>query len=106
MSTCQSRPSKDGRAVSLPLLFPPPASPTNLSLFSPHSLKIPPITRALVGLVLIISVGPILHLANPYTFLLWWPAVLKKQQVWRLVTCFFLAGGGNMQIIFDVFMLG
>ncbi|PWN18813.1 Der1-like protein [Microstroma glucosiphilum] len=69
-------------------------------------LKIPPITRSLVGLVLLVSVGPILQLANPYTFLLWWPAILKKQQVWRLITCFFLTGGGNMQIIFDVFMLG
>lgn len=67
--------------------------------------KVPPVTRFLVGSTLLVTVGPLLKLVNPYFFLLWWPAIIKHGQVWRLVTNFFLTGGG-IQVIFDLFLLG
>ncbi|CAO1613117.1 unnamed protein product [Parajaminaea phylloscopi] len=67
--------------------------------------KVPPVTLFLVGATLLVTVGPLLQLINPYLFLLWWPAILKRGQVWRIVTSFFLTGGG-LQLIFDLFLLG
>ena len=53
---------------------------------------------------LVVSVGPLLNLVSAYTFLLWWPKILRGQ-VWRLITSFFLTGGG-LQVVFDLFLLG
>lgn len=61
-------------------------------------------TRYVVGSVLLTTVGPLLSLVSPYSFLLWWPAVLKGQ-IWRVFTSFCMAGSG-LQLLFDVFMLG
>lgn len=66
--------------------------------------KIPPVTRTLVFSTMIVTVGPLLKLINPYLVLLWWPAVLKKYEIWRIYTCFFL-GGRDLQFLFDIFML-
>lgn len=61
-------------------------------------------TRTVVGGCVLITLGPLLRLINPYHVLLWWPAVLKGQ-IWRILTCFGLAGG-ELQVLFDFFMLG
>ena len=66
--------------------------------------KIPPVTRTLLFATAAVTLPALLKLANPYLYLLWWPAVLKKGQVWRLFTAFFL-GGGDIQLLFDLFML-
>lgn len=66
--------------------------------------KIPPVTRTLVFATAVVTVGPLLKLVNPYLILLWWPSVLKKWEIWRPFTCFFL-GGSDIQFLFDLFML-
>lgn len=53
---------------------------------------------------MVVTLGPLLKLINPYLVLLWWPAVLKKYEIWRVYTCFFL-GGRDLQFLFDIFML-
>lgn len=59
----------------------------------------------MIGLILITSIGPLLQLFSAYHFLLWWPAITGKFQLWRLITCFTL-GGNGIQLLFDLFMLG
>jgi Derlin-2/3 len=66
--------------------------------------KIPPVTRTIVFATAVVTLGPLLKLVNPYLFLLWWPSILKKYEIWRVFTCFFL-GSGDIQLLFDIFML-
>lgn len=66
--------------------------------------KIPPVTRTLIFSTAIVTLGPLLKLVNPYTFLLWWPAVTRNWQIWRPFTAFFF-GSGDIQLLFDIFML-
>ncbi|CAO1636843.1 unnamed protein product [Sympodiomycopsis kandeliae] len=67
--------------------------------------KVPPVSRTVIGSVLLITIGPLLQLVNVYHFLLWWPAILKRGQVWRLLTCFGY-GGSGLPFVFDLFILG
>lgn len=66
--------------------------------------KIPPVTRALLAGTLGVTLPTLVHLVNPYVFLLWWPAVTRQWQVWRPITAFFF-GGSGLQLVFDVFLL-
>ncbi|UZJ56811.1 hypothetical protein CBS101457_006131 [Exobasidium rhododendri] len=66
--------------------------------------KIPPVTRTLIFGTAGVTLPLLLKLVNPYAFLLWWPMVLKKWEIWRPVTCFF-QGSGDIQLLFDLFML-
>ncbi|KAG0144011.1 hypothetical protein CROQUDRAFT_65588 [Cronartium quercuum f. sp. fusiforme G11] len=66
--------------------------------------KIPIVTRTLVGLALGVT-GPVaLGMLDPY-YILWSSRhILKKLEVWRVITPFFFAGSG-MQLLFDLFLL-
>jgi Derlin-2/3 len=67
--------------------------------------KIPPVTRTLLFGTLAVTVPSLIKLVNPYYFLLWWPHIVRRWQVWRLVTPFFFAGTSGLQLLFDIFML-
>lgn len=66
--------------------------------------KIPVVTRTLVALALGVT-GPVaLGLLDPY-YVLWSSRhILKKLELWRVITPFFFAGSG-MQLLFDLFLL-
>ncbi len=66
--------------------------------------KIPPVTRYLIGGVLLVTVPTLLELVAPYAFVLYWPYVTQKREVWRLLTCF-LYGGKGLGFLFALFML-
>ncbi|PWN53430.1 DER1-domain-containing protein [Violaceomyces palustris] len=66
--------------------------------------KIPPVTRTLIFSTALVTVPCLLAIANPYNYLLWWPAIWKKYQVWRIYTSFFY-GGSGLPLLFDTFLL-
>ncbi|KAK0543126.1 hypothetical protein OC845_006275 [Tilletia horrida] len=66
--------------------------------------KIPPVSRFLLLGTLGITVPVILKLISPTPFVLYWPWIQQRFHVWRLVTPFFMAGGG-IQLIFDMIAL-
>ncbi|KAJ3365237.1 Derlin 1 [Allomyces javanicus] len=51
---------------------------------------LPPLTRALFVSTVAVSLAANFALVDPYHLLLVWPLVLKKYQVWRLLSCFFV----------------
>ncbi|MBW0480302.1 hypothetical protein O181_020017 [Austropuccinia psidii MF-1] len=66
--------------------------------------KIPIVTRTLIGLTLGVT-GPVaLGMLNPYYVLYSSRHVLKKLELWRIITSFFFAGSG-LQLLFDLFLL-
>ncbi|PWN93187.1 DER1-domain-containing protein [Acaromyces ingoldii] len=67
-------------------------------------LKIPPVTRTLLGSTLLVTLPVLLQLSNPYHILLWWPAVIRRWQLWRPITAFFF-GGKGLPLLFDTFLL-
>ncbi|PWZ01679.1 DER1-domain-containing protein [Testicularia cyperi] len=66
--------------------------------------KIPPVTRALLGATLAITLPVTLALTNVYNFALFWPHVRRTWQFYRIFTSFFYAGSG-LTLVFDCFFL-
>lgn len=66
-------------------------------------MKIPPVTRTILGGVLITTLPIMLKLVSAYTILFSIPK-LQKFELWRLATPF-LYGGEGIAFIFDVFLL-
>ncbi|SCV72052.1 BQ2448_4746 [Microbotryum intermedium] len=67
-------------------------------------LKIPPVTRTIVGGVLAVTLPCLLQLLSPYKVIYVQALVFKKFQLWRLFTSF-LYGGSGLPLLFDTFML-
>lgn len=66
--------------------------------------KIPPVTRTILLTTIGLTVPMLLGLLSPHRFVLIWPAVLRRWQVWRPITAFFF-GGQGLQLLFDCFLL-
>ncbi|EPQ53682.1 DER1-domain-containing protein [Gloeophyllum trabeum ATCC 11539] len=66
--------------------------------------KIPPVTRFLCGSTLAVSLPVMLQIVSPYTVIFVKPLVMKRLQVWRVFTSFFL-GSSGINFIFDLAML-
>ncbi|KIK04808.1 hypothetical protein K443DRAFT_675590 [Laccaria amethystina LaAM-08-1] len=66
--------------------------------------KIPPITRFLCGSSLAVTIPVLMGLVAPYKILFVRELVMKKFQVWRLWSSFFL-GSGGINYIFELVML-
>ncbi|KAH7105059.1 DER1-domain-containing protein [Auriculariales sp. MPI-PUGE-AT-0066] len=65
--------------------------------------KIPPVTRTIVVSTLVLSLSVILQLVNPRNLYYHWHFV-KQWELWRLYSCWFVAGSG-LNLIFSVLML-
>ncbi|VDB92350.1 unnamed protein product [Peniophora sp. CBMAI 1063] len=66
--------------------------------------KIPPVTRFLCGSSLAVSLPAMLKVVHPYVLVFVKDLVVKKFQIWRIWTSFFL-GGGGINYIFELVML-
>jgi len=66
--------------------------------------KIPPVTRFVCGSSLGVTLSVLVNAVAPYSVLFTKDLVLKKFQLWRLYTAFFL-GGGGLNYIFEFIML-
>ncbi|KAL1720979.1 Der1-like family-domain-containing protein [Schizophyllum commune] len=66
--------------------------------------KIPPVTRFLCISSLGVTLTTLMNLVSPYRVLYVQDLVLRRLEVWRLYTSFFL-GGGGINYIFELAML-
>ncbi|KAK4047239.1 hypothetical protein OIV83_005543 [Microbotryomycetes sp. JL201] len=67
--------------------------------------KVPPVTRAVIGSVLGVTLPVLLHLVSLYPFIFVPHLVTRNFHLWRLVTGF-LFGGKGIALVFDLFLLG
>ncbi|KAF9531413.1 Der1-like family-domain-containing protein [Crepidotus variabilis] len=65
--------------------------------------KIPPVTRFMCGSLLGVTVTYLLGIVGPYTLLFHSGMVIKRFQIWRLYTSFFL-GPQGLALVFETLM--
>lgn len=61
-------------------------------------------TRSLLAAAGLITLPCILQLAAPYKYILHWPFVFQRYELWRPLTAFFY-GGSGLPLLFDLFLL-
>ncbi|KAL0957992.1 hypothetical protein HGRIS_000167 [Hohenbuehelia grisea] len=66
--------------------------------------KIPPVTRFLCASSLAMTVPVLMQIMSPYKLLFSKPLVVKRLEIWRLYTSFFL-GGSGINYLFEFIML-
>lgn len=66
--------------------------------------KVPPVTRAVVGGVGLVTLPVLLHLVSLYPFVFLPQRVTRSFELWRLATSF-LFGGKGLALVFDTFLL-
>ncbi|CEI97139.1 hypothetical protein RMCBS344292_11277 [Rhizopus microsporus] len=66
--------------------------------------SIPPITRALLTLMITTTTASTLGLIHPSSLILYWPGVKQGLQLWRLISCFFV-NRLSLGFAFNVFFL-
>lgn len=64
----------------------------------------PKVSRVLALSTLMVTIPCALQIVSPYQMALLWPYVMKRWQLWRIVTGFFYAGGGWTMLFNSVFM--
>lgn len=66
--------------------------------------KIPPVTRSIIGGVLLVTIPILLHLVSAYPIVFVPRRITRNFELWRIVTPF-LYGGGGIGFLFDVFLV-
>ena len=66
-------------------------------------LAMPPVTRTLLAGTAAVTLPTMLALVSPYQIIFHWP-LIRRLQLWRLVTPFFYAGSG-ISALFNCFFL-
>ncbi|KAL0230440.1 hypothetical protein PCE1_004000 [Barthelona sp. PCE] len=66
--------------------------------------SIPVITRIYMGCVIVLSVALKLGITTPMSHIFLWP-LIKRGEIWRLITPFFFYGELSVQTLFVLFML-
>ncbi|WFC99139.1 hypothetical protein MYAM1_001880 [Malassezia yamatoensis] len=66
--------------------------------------SLPPVTRALLLGEGLVTGSCLLRAASPYQYVLLWPLIFQKGQIWRMLTSFLYAGEG-LALIFNTMFL-
>lgn len=66
--------------------------------------KIPPVTRSIIGGVLLVTIPILLHLTSAYPIVFVPRRITTNFELWRIVTPF-LYGGGGIAFLFDMFLI-
>jgi len=66
--------------------------------------KVPPLTRTLLLISVLLSLLVTLELVSPLKLYLNWTLVWEKNQYWRLVTCLFYKGELSPHTVFDFYL--
>ncbi|KAL0073111.1 Der1-like family-domain-containing protein [Phycomyces blakesleeanus] len=83
--------------------MPPPPQPSITNEAMQWYASVPPVTKALLTLSIVLTVAPALSLFNISYLILYWHGVAKLQ-LWRLVTAFFV-NRVNISFAMNIFFL-
>ncbi|KAI9030963.1 Der1-like family-domain-containing protein [Phycomyces nitens] len=83
--------------------MPPPPQPSITNEAVQWYSSVPPVTKALITLSIVLTVAPALSLFNISYLILYWHGVLKLQ-LWRLITAFFV-NRINISFAMNIFFL-
>ncbi|KAF7720815.1 Derlin 1 [Apophysomyces ossiformis] len=72
----------------------PPTQPSARNEIVDWYTSIPPVTKAIFTLTILVTASPALQLVHPSYMILLWGEIRSKLQLWRLITPFFLHGFG------------
>ncbi|CAO3599604.1 unnamed protein product [Absidia cylindrospora] len=84
---------------------PPPPQQTNIqNEFSRWYNGLPPVTKTIMTMTVVFTIGSGVRLISPDRLYLIWPLVLKKLQLWRMVTTFYTSSL-SLEFVFNLYFM-